>query len=57
MWAPVDEVFMAAMEELVVIDAPGWRESSGIQREIAYFESRGRKVSLWSQVESDFEAA
>jgi Domain of unknown function (DUF1937) len=57
LWAPVDEVFMAMMDELVVVDADGWQESAGIKREIAFFEARGRKVSLWSQVEAEFAAA
>ncbi|MGL4289201.1 MAG: DUF1937 family protein [Phreatobacter sp.] len=57
LWAPVDEVFMAAMEELVVVDIDGWEASAGIRREIAFFEARGRKVSLWSQVEAEFTAA
>ncbi len=53
-WAPVDEVFMDAMEELIVVDAPGWQESSGVAREIKYFQDRGRPVHLWSEVESTF---
>lgn len=57
LWAPIDEHFMDVMEELIVVDAPGWREISGIKREIAYFESRGRKISLWSEVEREFAAA
>lgn len=54
LWGPIDEAFMEAMGELVVIDIPGWEESAGIKREIAYFEGRSRKVSLWSRVESEF---
>ena len=57
LWAPVDEVFMEAMDELVVIDMPGWDVSSGIKREIAFFENRQRKVSLWSAVEAEFVPA
>ncbi|WP_368734049.1 DUF1937 family protein [Acinetobacter nosocomialis] len=35
----------------------GWEASAGIRREIAFFEARGRKVSLWSRVEAEFAAA
>lgn len=56
MWAPIDAVFMEAMDELVVIDMPGWKESSGVAREIEFFKARERRVSLWSDVESEFAA-
>ncbi|MGY2167140.1 DUF1937 family protein [Pseudomonas gingeri] len=55
LWAPVDAVFMDMMEELVILDLPGWDLSSGIRREIEFFEARGRKVSLWSVLSSEFE--
>ncbi len=54
LWKPIDEVFMEAMDELVVIDAPGWKGSAGVQREIAFFEQRGRRVGLWSEVATQF---
>lgn len=54
LWAPVDAFFMESMEELIVIDIDGWRESAGIGREIAFFEARGKRVSLWSETESEF---
>lgn len=54
LWAPVDAVFMAAMEELIVLDLPGWDLSSGIKREIEFFKGRGQKVSLWSEVAEAF---
>ena len=44
------------MDELIVIDAPGWKESSGVAREIDFFKARNRRVSLWSEAESDFPA-
>ncbi|MFK3708449.1 DUF1937 family protein [Klebsiella sp. NPDC088457] len=55
-WAPVDAYFMETMEELIIIDLPGWDKSVGIQREIAFFEQRGQRVSLWSQVQNEFIA-
>ncbi|MGH6805324.1 MAG: DUF1937 family protein [Ensifer adhaerens] len=56
LWGPVDAVFMDAMEELIVIDEPGWKESAGVAREIEFFKERNRRVSLWSEAESDFPA-
>lgn len=56
LWAPVDAVFMDVMEELIVIDIDGWKESSGVAREIDFFRKRGRPVSLWSEVETEFAA-
>jgi hypothetical protein len=55
-WAPVDAVFMEAMDELIVVDIDGWKESSGVAREIEFFKERGRRVSLWSEVEAEFLA-
>ena len=56
LWGPVDAVFMDAMEELIVIDEPGWKESAGVAREIEFFKQRNRRVSLWSEAESEFPA-
>lgn len=53
-WAPVDAFFMQTMEELIILDLPGWDKSAGIQREIAFFEQRGQRVSLWSEIQSEF---
>lgn len=55
LWAPVDEVFMDMLDELIILDLPGWDQSSGIKREITFFESRGRRVSLWSNVSQEFD--
>lgn len=41
LWAPIDEIFMEAMTEIIVVDAPGWRESSGVAREMEAFSKRG----------------
>ncbi|WP_219219362.1 DUF1937 family protein [Variovorax boronicumulans] len=56
LWAPVDQVFMDAMEELIVIDAPGWKDSAGVAREMQIFKDRGCPVHLWSVVEASFAA-
>lgn len=54
LWAPVDALFMSAMDELIVLDLPGWKDSGGIKREIEVFETTGRRVSLWSEVRHEF---
>ncbi|MBD9514270.1 MULTISPECIES: DUF1937 family protein [Pseudomonadaceae] len=54
MWGPVDAFFMEALEELVVLDLEGWDQSAGIRREIEFFEARGLRVSLWSEVKHEF---
>lgn len=54
LWGPVDAVFMEAMEELIILDLPGWDISSGIKREIEFFKNKGRPVSLWSEVSAQF---
>jgi Domain of unknown function (DUF1937) len=42
------------MDELIVIDEPGWRENAGVAREIEFFKNRDRRVSLWSDVKAEF---
>jgi hypothetical protein len=54
-WAPVDVVFMEMMDELVIVDIDGWDKSAGIKREIEFFKSKDRKISLWSDVKKDFK--
>ncbi|MGY2138924.1 DUF1937 family protein [Pseudomonas reactans] len=56
LWAPVDAVFMELLEELIVLDLPGWELSGGIKREMEFFAARGRQVNLWSQVSAEFIA-
>ncbi|MDH4553483.1 DUF1937 family protein [Pseudomonas sp. BN607] len=46
---------MDVMEELIILDLPGWDLSSGIKREIEFFKSRDQKVSLWSEVSHEFQ--
>ncbi|CAI2424552.1 Domain of uncharacterised function (DUF1937) [Serratia liquefaciens] len=55
MWAPVDALFLAMMEELIILDLPGWDQSAGIKREIEFYQSRNQRVSLWSEVEHEFK--
>ncbi|WP_073669423.1 DUF1937 family protein [Pseudomonas aeruginosa] len=54
LWAPVDAFYMDHLEELIVLDLPGWRDSAGIRREMEFFEAGGQRVSFWSEVEHEF---
>ncbi len=54
LWAPIDQAFMEDMNELVVIDEPGWKESAGVAREIDFFRAKNRRVSLWSDIAHEF---
>jgi hypothetical protein len=40
-WVAFDESFMAACSEIRVAKLPGWQQSSGVEREIAFFKNRG----------------
>jgi hypothetical protein len=37
-WVEFDISFMQACSEIRILTLPGWRESRGVQREIAFFE-------------------
>jgi hypothetical protein len=43
-WVQFDEAFMAVCTEMVVLQIEGWEQSRGIQREIDYFQNRGKPV-------------
>jgi hypothetical protein len=40
-WVAFDEAFMVHCGRLIVLRLPGWNASSGVEREIRFFESRG----------------
>lgn len=40
-WVGFDETFMNLCSAIAVLTLPGWRESSGVSREIAHFAARG----------------
>ncbi|WP_417798712.1 DUF1937 family protein [Terasakiella pusilla] len=44
-WLDFDEAFMEACSELYVYKLAGWEESSGVIREISFFEKKGRKIT------------
>lgn len=43
-WVSFDEAFMQHCAGMVVLKLPGWDESSGVKREIAFFEALDRPV-------------
>ena|ERR1700722_17277996 len=44
-WIDFDELFMSVCSKMIVLMVEGWKESEGIQREIEYFQARGREVT------------
>ena len=45
-WTSFDEAFMEFCGEMIILRLDGWRESAGIRREQAFFESKGRAISF-----------
>ena len=45
-WYGFDEPFMANCEAMVIVTVDGWDRSRGVAAERAYFEARGRPVTL-----------
>jgi hypothetical protein len=43
-WVAFDQAFMEMCSEMVVLQLDGWDKSSGIVREIAYFEGAGKPI-------------
>lgn len=43
-WLSFDYTFMEICAQIVVLKLDGWEESMGVQREIAFFQSRGLPV-------------
>lgn len=54
-WIAFDVSFMEACSELMVLMMPGWNESSGVRREIAFFTDRGLRVTYLTP--ADYEIA
>lgn len=45
-WCDFDETFMSVCTEMVIVQLPGWDQSSGVKREREYFERRGLPVTF-----------
>lgn len=52
-WVRFDEAFMEFCDRIIVLRIEGWDKSSGIKREIEFFESKGRPVEYleWKDIE------
>ena len=44
-WVKFDQAFMEVCAEMYVLTLEGWQESSGIRREIEYFERNGKSIT------------
>lgn len=47
-WVDFDEAFMEFCSEMIILNIDGWNTSSGIKREILYFQSKGKPISVMS---------
>lgn len=45
-WCDFDEAFMSVCGRMIILTVAGWTESSGIAREIRFFQSAGKPISL-----------
>lgn len=45
-WCDFDEAFMSVCSRMIILEIPGWTESSGIAREIGFFQSAGKPISM-----------
>jgi hypothetical protein len=52
-WVKFDEAFMEICSEMIILKAEGWKESSGIQREIEFFRKAGKPVSFMQESDID----
>jgi hypothetical protein len=48
LWMRIDAPMLAACDAMIVVTADGWRESHGVQHEIATFERDGKPITYWS---------
>jgi hypothetical protein len=56
-WVKFDEAFMSFCSEIVVVAVEGWEKSSGISREMRFFERAGKRISFMQESEVEFEPA
>lgn len=52
-WVEFDEAFMHKCSELIVLQIEGWEQSSGIKREIEFFNDAGKPISFMQESEID----
>lgn len=54
-WFVLDEPFMKAASELIVVMLPGWQASKGILREIEYFLKAEKLIRYYNPEQKVFE--
>lgn len=47
-WCNFDEALMRVCDEMIILTIPGWRQSSGIARETAFFRAAGKPIRYMS---------
>jgi hypothetical protein len=50
-WIEFDTAFMEVCSRIIVLTLDGWKESNGVQREIAFFTKKKRKITYLSPEE------
>jgi hypothetical protein len=45
-WLKFDEAFMECCSEMILLRLSGWQKSSGVARELAFFERRRRPITF-----------
>ena len=48
LWVVINAPLIAACSSMIVVTAPGWKESRGVQHEIAVFEREGKPIVYWA---------
>ena len=56
-WCDFDEAFMSVCSEMVILTIPGWRDSSGIKREIEFFRAAGKPIRFMSATPKGYALA
>jgi len=56
-WVDFDEAFMDVCAEMIILTLPGWQQSRGIAREIAYFEAAGKPIRFLEIKDHGFQMA
>lgn len=49
-WAEYNLQFMRASKQAILLDIPGWRESKGVTKELAWFDNAKVKVHVLSEM-------
>jgi hypothetical protein len=53
-WVRFDEAFMDLCSNMAVLQLPRWQESSGVMREILFFQQKGRPIWFLDPTLSDY---